>query len=271
MSRCLQNHRSLVKKGKDKEFQAALSEYQQLGHAEEVPANQRNLPTTSTGASLNDTLHQGPNLYPLLSDVLLRFWSHNIGFTADISKMFWEIKLYKDERDLHRFLSKDSNSVLTDRRMLRLTFGVRCSPFIATQVLRHLAAKNTELFPLASQAIERDFYVDDYLSRASTIKEAEQIQKELCELLHTAGMTLRKWRSSSKEFLKTIPSSICETENMLISPSDRPLKTLGLHWDVNTDKLTVAIPTTPLDSKVTKRIVASTLGKVYDLLGFSPQ
>jgi len=60
--------------------------------------------------------------------------------------------------------------------------------------LRRLATLNKEKCPLASQAIEENFYVDDFLSGASTIEEAELIQKELCELLLSVGMTLRKPR-----------------------------------------------------------------------------
>jgi len=81
-------------------------------------------------------------------------------------------------------------------------------------------------------------------------------------------MTIRKWRFSSKRFVETIPPPLRKTENLLITPEDRPLKTLGLHWDVTHDQLSVAIPTIQDNQKTTKRIVASTLGKVYDLLGF---
>ncbi len=100
LRRFQQNERSLSKKGKLEEFNQALTNYMTLGHAETVPADELArdhyyLPVhgvfkdtstttkvrpvfdasarTSTGASLNDTLHIGLNLYPLLSDLLLRF------------------------------------------------------------------------------------------------------------------------------------------------------------------------------------------------------
>jgi len=140
--------------------------------------------------------------------------------------------------------------------MRRLIFGVRCSLYVATQVLRHhaethteshpLASKaitetHTESHPLASKAITSAFYVDDYLSGALTV-EAVQIRTELCDLLKTAGMTLRKWRSSSNTFITTIPSNIVETENLLIAPTDKPIKALGLYWDVTSDNFTIATP-----------------------------
>jgi len=294
MRRCLQNMKSLDKKGKSVEFNAALSEYIHLGHAEEVPnqqlpSNHYYLPVhgvfkqsstttkvrpvfdasapSSTGASLNDTLEQGPNLYPLLSDVLLKFRIHKIGFSADISKMFREIKLHEEEKDFHRYLWQDSQGTIKDVRMNRLTFGVRSSPYLATQVIRHHAETHLDTHPLASKAILDSFYVDDYLSGTPSVEEAQKIRVELCDLLKIAGMTLRKWRSSDQSLIKTIPTDLIETENLLISPSDKPIKALGLHWDVSQDSFNIATPKVT-DQQVTKRTIASNLGKVYDILGF---
>ena len=36
------------------------------------------------GPSLNDCLHVGPSLHPLLLDILLRFRVHEVAVTADI-------------------------------------------------------------------------------------------------------------------------------------------------------------------------------------------
>ncbi len=112
--------------------------------------------------------------------------------------------------------------------MNRLTFGVRCSPYVATQVIRHLAETHAESHPTASKAILTSFYVDDYLSGASTVAEAVRIRTELCDLLNIAGMTLRKWRSSNDSFKSTIPTDIIETENPLIAPTDKPMVYIGI-------------------------------------------
>ncbi len=55
---------------------------------------------TSSTFSLNDTLLPGPNLYPPLTDILLRFRKFPIAMSADISKMFREILLNPTEKDL---------------------------------------------------------------------------------------------------------------------------------------------------------------------------
>ncbi len=43
---------------------------------------------SSSGTSLNDLLLTGPNLYPLLTTILVKFRLHRIAFSADISKCF---------------------------------------------------------------------------------------------------------------------------------------------------------------------------------------
>ncbi len=182
--------------------------------------------------------------------------------------MFREVKLHTEEKDFHRFLWKNKQGHIKDLRMNRLTFGVRSSPFIATQVIRHLAQTHLTSHPKASQAIIDSFYVDDYLSGAPTVEEAIHIRTQLCDLLKHAGMNLRKWRTSDSAFKDTIPPDILETADLQISPGERPLKALGLHWNVQEDALSIAIPDIPATQKVTKRTIASNLGKVFDILGF---
>ena len=142
-------------KGKNNDYTKTLQEYADLGHAEPVPAGELDKPEstayyfpshgvvkqsstttklrividasakTTSGISLNDTLFPGPNLYALLADVILAFHSHIIGMSADISKMFWEIGLHQDDRDLHCFLQSGSRGEgIMDMRMTRVTFRV---------------------------------------------------------------------------------------------------------------------------------------------------
>ncbi len=136
--------------------------------------------------------------------------------------MFREVLLHEDERDLHRFLLRTSEGAIMDCRMKRLAFGVRPSPFLATQVIRHLARQYQDTHPKASRAVLRDFYVDDYVSGTDTVEEAKEIRSQLCDLLKLAGMNLRKWRISDEVFRKSIPAELVEMEDLaLLSPTDR--------------------------------------------------
>ncbi len=145
--------------GKLGSFNQEVLQYLQLDHAEPIPSDKfsnngyykpiheviKEESTTtkirhvcdcpaksSTGYLLNDCLLPGPNLYPSITNILLGFRVHNIAFSADISKMFREIKLLPKERD-------DTSGNISEYRMASLTFGVRVSPYVATSVIRHHA------------------------------------------------------------------------------------------------------------------------------------
>ena len=54
--------------------------------------------------SLNDCLHIGPSLAPLLHDVLLRLREHQVILIGDIRKAFLQIEIDEGDHDSLRFL-----------------------------------------------------------------------------------------------------------------------------------------------------------------------
>ena len=80
--------------------------------------------------------------------------------------------MHQDERDFHRFLMRDEQGHLQDRRMTRLTFGVTSSPFLATQVLRQVATDHQNEFPRAAAVVLTTFYVDNCLTGTDTLEDA---------------------------------------------------------------------------------------------------
>ncbi len=302
LSRLYSNEKSLSSKEKLTAFQEVLAEYFSLDHAELVPDKELSnkfsyyLPVhavikesssttkvravfdasarTSSGSSLNDQLLPGPSLYPTLPDILTRFRGHNIAVTADISKMFREILLNLEERDWHRFLVRTEDGFIKDARMKRLTFGVKSSPFLASQVLHEHANHHIVSHPVAAKAILQDFYVDDVLTGATNVEDAFHLHKQLCLLLKQAGMNLCKWRTNSDQLRKLIPPHLLEEDSSLIDirPSPSAQKALGVHWDTQADAFHVAVPDVqPTSQPVTKRMIAAGTAGVFDVLGlFSP-
>ena len=70
----------------------------------------------------------------------------------------------------------------------------------------------------------------------------------------------------------SIPTDLCEEELdiNLLTPS-RCHKTLGIHWDTNTDNMFVSTPTLDDDRTATKRQISSDLARTYDVMGwFAP-
>jgi len=223
---------------------------------------------TSNSVALNKLLLAGQTLHFMLHDILLHFRQDNVACSADIGKMFREICLHPEERDLHRFLQRIEDGQLEDCRMKRVTFGIHSSPFLATRVIRDLAVKHADSYPLASKVLLTCFYVDDFLSGAETVEKADTLRQELCSLFNSTGMKLRKWR---EEFCKTIPQELLETTDLTLPTPLTSPKALGMHWDVSGDNFHVSVPEILDQQVVTKRQIISQSAKVYDVLGlFSP-
>ena len=164
-------------------------------------------------------LRTTPSLYPLLSTILNHFRMNSVAMVGDISKMFREVGLVEEDRDLHRFLHKNNAGKIVDVRMSRVTFGITSSPFLATQVLRHLADEYASLHPAAAKEIKQSFYVDDVLTGAQTVEQAIQLRKELKLLLSKGCMALRKWRASHPEVLDSTPIDLQESSILSIATS----------------------------------------------------
>ena len=85
------------------------------------------------GPSLNECLYKGPQLTPLVFDILLRFRAQVIALTADIEKAFHQISVDNDDRDYLRFLWLDNifsdQPTMTRNRFAWVIFGVTSSPF----------------------------------------------------------------------------------------------------------------------------------------------
>jgi len=60
---------------------------------------------SSNGLSLNDTLLVGPTLQDLYS-IVLRFRTYQIVFTADIAKMYRQVRILEDDKVAANFVEK---------------------------------------------------------------------------------------------------------------------------------------------------------------------
>ena len=299
VSRFLSNEKATIRKGTYPEFQKGVKGYLTPGHAEEVlpeekpPVDSFYMPmhavykdsssstklrivfdgsaTTSSGLSLNQLLLAGPTIQATLTDTLLKFRSYPIALNADVAKMFREIKLAPQDKDLHRFVWREHPSdKLKDYRMTRVTFGVSASPFLAIRTLHQIADDQGEGYPEATQHLKSSFYVDDFLGGADTPEEAILLFHEIRNILSKGGFQLRKWRSSSEEVLRQIPTDLLEKDPIKASTainSQTNSKALGLIWDSQEDVMSPSI-CIPSFFKHTKRGLVSAIYRTYDVLGW---
>jgi len=120
---------------------------------------------TSNGLSLNDILQVGPTVQPDLYSTVLRFRTHQVCFTADITKMYRQISVHPLDRALQRILWRYSaEEPIQEYQLNTVTYGTASAPYLATRCLRKLADDNKCHHPRAAQVPSNDFYIDDLLS-----------------------------------------------------------------------------------------------------------
>ena len=290
------NEKSILRRNIWKPFQNVVQEYMDLGHAELIsadeptPAQSFYLPmhsvskqtststklrvvfvgsaSTSSGVSLNNSLHVGPTLHPTLGKILMTFRTYQV---ADISKMYREIELAEPDRDLHMFLWRPTpQDPIQDYRMNRVTFRVSASPYLAIRTLQQTAVDHGQDHPVASYHISHSFYVDDLLAGAETVDKALKLYASLRTVLSKGGFNLCKWRSSSPLVLDSIPTDLREklpVKKVTISHSPSHPKALGLEWNSSLDVMSPSI-TLSDQYKTTKRGLVSDVAKTFDMLGW---
>ena len=218
LSRLKACERHLLKTGGLRQYDDAIQDYIDQGHAEEAPqvatgrvhvlphhavfkdGKIRVVFDAAAGHpnSLNDHILPGPNLIADLTGVLLRFRLRRIGVTADIEKAFLQLALHPDDRDVTRFLwRKNATDVQpTTYRMTRVVFGVSASPFmLQASVRRHLQQYEESDAPLVTR-LRRDLYCDDLITSVDTPQEAENLSQRTTEIFRDAKMNMRRWTNS---------------------------------------------------------------------------
>ncbi|KAL9955947.1 hypothetical protein ACROYT_G037353 [Oculina patagonica] len=154
------------------------------------------------GVSLNDCLHVGPALSPLLFDILIRFREKRVALVGDIEKEFLNIVVNERDRDCLRFLwVKSVDSEQLDPvvyRFCRVVFGVNCSPFLLNATLQYHLDSFTEIDPEFVRIMKKSFYVDDLVTGQKTTQEAGELYGKAKTRLAIGGFKLRKWLTNSE-------------------------------------------------------------------------
>jgi hypothetical protein len=89
---------------------------------------------TSNALSLNDILQVDATVQQDLYSIVLRFGTHQVCFTADIAKMYRQIVVHPQDRDLQRILWRySSEEPIQEYRLITVTHGISSAPFLATR------------------------------------------------------------------------------------------------------------------------------------------
>lgn len=270
-----------------KAYKDFIHEYEDLGHLSQGPSQKPNvsffLPhhpviressestrlrvvydasaRSTSGLSINDLQLVGPTIQDSLFNILVRFRQHKFILSGDIEKMFRQVLLREEDRNLQLILWRDNET--EPLRILRLntvTYGFSSASFLTTRCIWQLGEESFD--NRTKEIIQKDFYCDDLLTGADTQEELRCIQLSVSSELSKGGFHLRKYRTNLPGLLfeNTVNH---ENETLLISNAT---STLGIGWIPSTDEIHFQIQYTPVEV-LTKRSILSSTFKIFDPLG----
>lgn len=223
---------------------------------------------TSTGVSLNDCLYSGPRLQNNITKIIINFRLPLIVFCTDVKMMFRQSWVNPADRKYQLILWRASPSEpIQVFALTTTTYGLKSSPFIAIRCLHQLANDDGHRFPLASNIIFNNSYVDDLYGGADDLAEAQRIKTELIGLMSAGGYELRKWASNNQLLLEGLPSEHIETPKFFDDSSEGFIKVLGVQWNPRDDSFSYRLKIPKL-GLVTRRSILSLVSKLYDPLGW---
>ena len=186
--------------------------------------------------------------------------------TSDITKMYRQIYVDRSQTCLQRILwREESQDVMKIYELKTVTYGTAAAPFLATRSVKQLAIDESSNFPLASNALIFDTYVDDIVTGAETLSDALELQSQLLQLTKRGCFQLHKWCANDDRLLEKIPEK--DRETIKRNVTGEYIKALGMFWQPKEDFIVFKPPEFDYKSKVTKRNILSDVAKMFDPLG----
>lgn len=185
-------------------------------------------------------------------------------FMADVEKMYKQILLDEEQVDLQRFIYRFSpDEPFKEFRLKTVTFGFSIAPYLAIRMLKELAERVRDKYPMAASIILCFMYMDDVLGGCHNYEDLCKVYEELKAAFDFACLNLRKWCSNSPQLLNRIPE--CDKESKAQYAN---VKALGISWNPTADDFTYDF-SIKLDSiPTTKRQLSSEIASLFDPLGW---
>jgi len=225
------------------------------------------------GVSLNQQIMDTPNRLNDITIILTRMRKHKYVFAGDISEMFLQIHLNKEDRKFHRFIHDGRHY-----QFKRILFGNKSSPNLSQKALSHLCLAYSE-HKQAIETLQKSCYMDDCIDSRENEDDMVNLAKELPALLKLGGMKICKIFTNSakarKELAPEIQAKTFEVEDKDITYEDQ--KVLGIVYSVKTDTFSYNIKFNSLDDwkralkivEWTKRTVLKVTASHFDPLGLA--
>ena len=203
------------------------------------------------GRSLNSSWDLGPDVMSNLQGVLLRFRKDLLGGQGDMTKMFYMVRVSKEEEMMQLFVwqFKGEDRIRTFC-MTRLVMGNKPSSNISIVAVKETANLNdySEKYPIAHQALCKDSYVDNVFLTAPDLATLVDKIKEVEMVAADGGFFFKEWMVSGKQTPNQVVS--IKLPNA-IDPEVE--KALGVFCDVENDEFYVKLSLTEGEQKLVDR------------------
>ena len=189
------------------------------------------------GYSLNSSWDLGPDIMSNLVGVLLRFRKDLLGGQGDISKMFYMVRIEKDEMMMQLFVWQfKGEDKLRTFAMTRLVMGNKPSSNISIVTVKETANLGdcVSKYPVAYQALVHDSYVDNVFLTAPDVETLLKGIAEIETVSAKGGFKFKEWVISGQN----IPEQKVSIKlPNAINPEEE--KALGVFWNAKDDQFYV--------------------------------
>ena len=173
--------------------------------------------------------------------VILRFREHPVAVRGDISKMSRRIGIPERDQHVHRFVWRDMDTTKPPDTYVKtvLTFGDKPAPAMAQIALRKTAEQAEESHAYAAEVLKKNTYMDDICTYSvPTVESAQQLTKDLDEILDNGGFKVKGW--SSNETLDE-NLQIEDSSSVKFLEGESGQKVLGTVWNNAKDTFTFKV------------------------------
>lgn len=221
---------------------------------------------TKKKKSINSCSFNGANVQNDYINILIKFRFLRYVFSCDVSKMFRQVRVHSSQRRYQLILWRSNSSQpIKVYKLCTVTYGMKSAMFLSTRSVKQLSIDETG-YPLASEAILVDLFVDDFLSGADSLTKIIELKRQMIELMKKGQFELHKWCSNVPGLLDDIDESKQEVKKEIADT--KSVKALGNLWDTENDSFIFDVNKDILVEKdFNKRNVLSDVAKYYDPLG----
>ena len=131
-----------------------------------------------------------------------------MALSADIKATFLQDAVPNDDSRCLLFLCREDSE--QKREVLeynRHVFGAKSLPTFANYALHQVTKDNAKDEENLVKAVQRNFYMDNFLKSVRTPQEAIDIYQKVREILSKFGLNLTKWITSDEEVKSQIPEA----------------------------------------------------------------